>query len=106
MLNIVGEPLHKPKQTPTMARELLGFNTATAEEQILTETFINAALIFNLDDEIIKQTIELRKKIKIKLPDAIIAATAIAHDLTIITRNTNDFNKIPALKYIDPNLLS
>jgi predicted nucleic acid-binding protein len=85
--------------------ELLGFNAATIEEKNITETFIDAALIFNLDDAVINQTIALRKQHRIKLPDAIIAATALVYDLTLITRNTGDFDKIPKLKWIDPSLL-
>jgi predicted nucleic acid-binding protein len=34
-------------------------------------------------------------------PDAIIAATAIAYDLTLITRNLSDFNKITEVKTIN-----
>lgn len=63
--------------------ELLGFNAATVKEQTVTEIFINAAFIFNLDDGVINQTIALRKQHRIKLPDAIIAATAIVNDPTL-----------------------
>jgi predicted nucleic acid-binding protein len=38
----------------------------------------------------------------IKLPDAIIAATALVYELTIITRNTKDFEKIEGLNVINP----
>lgn len=85
--------------------ELLGFNAAGIEEQTITGTFINAAILFNLDDAVINQTIALRKQHRIKLPDAIIAATAIVYNLTLITRNTNDFDKIQDFKCIDPALL-
>ena len=85
--------------------ELLGFNAGTVEEQTITQTFINAVLVFNLDDAVINQTIALRKQYRIKLPDAIIAATAIVYNLALITRNTTDFDKIPELQCIDPNLL-
>lgn len=85
--------------------ELLGFNTPNIEEQNITQTFINDTLVFNLDDAIINQTIALCKKYHIKLLDAIIAATAITYNLTLLTRNSNDFNKIPELKCIDPESL-
>lgn len=85
--------------------ELLGFNTATIEEQTITETFINSSFVFNLDNAVINQTIDLRKQNKIKLPDAIIAATAIVYSLTLVTRNISDFDKIPVLKCQDPNIL-
>jgi predicted nucleic acid-binding protein len=85
--------------------ELLGFNTTSLEEQIITETFINASIIFHLDDAIINETIALRKQYRIKLPDAIIAATAIVYDLILLTRNMGDFDKISTMKCIDPILL-
>jgi len=34
--------------------------------------------------------------------DALLAATAITHNLTLVTRNTADFNGIPALKILNP----
>ncbi|HAL83190.1 MAG TPA: hypothetical protein DCO83_13965 [Mucilaginibacter sp.] len=50
-------------------------------------------------------TIELRKKYKIKLPDALIAATALHYRLILITRNISDFNKIAGLKIINPHTI-
>jgi predicted nucleic acid-binding protein len=85
--------------------ELLGFNTTTIEEQTITETFINSSFVFNLDDAVINQTIDLRKQNKIKLPDAIVAATAIVYNPILVTRNISDFDKIPVLKCQDPNIL-
>ena len=80
--------------------ELLGFSNV---EQHLID-FVGFAEIYHLDDKIIDQTIELRKKYKIKLPDAIIAATAIVHNFTLISRNSSDFLKITELNYINPYL--
>lgn len=42
---------------------------------------------------------------KTKLPDAIIAATALVYDLILITRNTADFKSIDGLKVVDPHSL-
>lgn len=49
------------------------------------------------------KTAELRKAYKIKLPDAIIAATALVYDLTLITRNVSDFKNIDELNVINPH---
>ena len=38
----------------------------------------------------------------IKLPDAIIAATALVYDLTLISRNVSDFKNIEGLKVLNP----
>jgi len=84
--------------------EVLGFNNPTEIESLLNQ-FINASLVINLSGDIVKTTIEIRKNIKIKTPDAIIAATAIVLGYSLITRNTSDFKKISKLKVINPWLL-
>lgn len=76
--------------------ELLGFN-APVEEMKTLEAFIASALLHPLSDAVVQQTIDLRKNHKIKLPDAVIAATALVHQLTLITRNTADFQKVEGL---------
>lgn len=84
--------------------EVLGFNSAPEHERLLRD-FMSDALIFELDDAIVNVCIDLRKKYKTKLPDAIIAATAIVNDLTLITRNIADFRAINALRLINPHQL-
>ena len=42
---------------------------------------------------------------KVKLPDAIIAATTIINDLELVTDNTTDFSKVPALRIVKPGSL-
>ncbi|MDR3694259.1 type II toxin-antitoxin system VapC family toxin [Mucilaginibacter sp.] len=63
--------------------------------------FIEAASIIYLDEAIAEKTIDLRRKYKTKLPDAVIAATAIVNDLILVSHNTSDFRKINELKLID-----
>jgi predicted nucleic acid-binding protein len=85
--------------------ELLGFNAPDATERDFTDQFVEGSFILNLTDAVINQTIELRKQYKIKIPDAIIAATAMVFNLTLISHNTDDFNKISNLQCTDPYLL-
>lgn len=40
----------------------------------------------------------LRRTLPIRMPDALIAATALEHDLTLVTRNIRDFARVPALR--------
>ena len=65
--------------------------------------FLSTADVIPLDDEVVIQTIALRKKHKIKLPDAIIAATAILQKRTLITRNIQDFSNIKGLRILNPH---
>ena len=38
------------------------------------------------------------------LPDALIAATALENDLTVVTYNVGDFKFIDGLKYLEPSV--
>ncbi len=83
--------------------EILGYNSPP-DDAALTLDFVNASLVVELDNSIVQETIEIRKNHKIKTPDANIAASALSLDLTLITRNTADFIKIPTLKIRNPYL--
>jgi predicted nucleic acid-binding protein len=82
--------------------ELLCWKTATEKDLQILHSFINDATVIELEQPIKLKTAELRKAHKIKLPDAIIGATAIVYNLTIITRNTSDFKNMDGLKIINP----
>ncbi|MBI2966358.1 MAG: type II toxin-antitoxin system VapC family toxin [Bacteroidetes bacterium] len=82
--------------------ELLGWYKITPKQTGKLMSFVSNAIIHNLSEPIIIQTIQLRQKHKIKTPDAIIAATALINNLTLITRNTNDFINIEGLKLFNP----
>ncbi len=82
--------------------ELLGFAFPSSDEENITEQFVADMPILTLSDPIVRATIAIRKKHKIKLPDAIIAATALVNGLTMLTRNTADFTAIDGLLIINP----
>jgi tRNA(fMet)-specific endonuclease VapC len=69
------------------------------------QIFVANSTIVGINDKIIQETIRIRKIFKIKLPDALIAATAIINNLTLIADNDKDFKKVPELKYINPNTM-
>lgn len=86
--------------------ELLAWPNATDEQLKVLEAFVGASNIFSLPEPVIVESIRIRKTYRIKLPDAIIAATALVFDLTLITRNTVDFKNISGLKLINSHKLS
>ncbi len=85
--------------------ELLSWKSLKAKDEEVINEFISDSIVFSLEETIVKKTISLRKVSKIKLPDAIIAATAIVYDLHLITHNLKDFINIPGLIVLDANAL-
>lgn len=82
--------------------ELLGWlpdDSAFADDLKL---FVTDSVELALTESVILKTIAIRRQVKIKLPDAIIAATAIVHNLTLLSDNDKDFLRVPHLKYLNP----
>jgi len=82
--------------------ELLCWKSANENDLLTLKNFIADACVYELDQQIKNQTAELRKHYNLKLPDAIIAATALVNKLTFITRNIKDFDKISTLDLVNP----
>ncbi len=82
--------------------ELLCWKTATDNDLKVLNGFISDCFVIELEQAIKIKTVEIRKAYNIKLPDAIIAATAIIHGLILVTRNEKDFVKIEGLKLLNP----
>ena len=82
--------------------ELLCWKDADEKDMEVLRNFINDALVIELEQPIKLKTADIRKTHRIKLPDAIIAATALIYDLKLVSRNIADFNNINGLKMINP----
>jgi predicted nucleic acid-binding protein len=82
--------------------ETLGWVKLTEEDRIITEEFIKQAKVFAITDKIIELAIKIRQNNNLKTPDAIIAATALHNNLTLLTRNDKDFAKINGLNIYNP----
>jgi len=79
--------------------EYLGYKEITKS----SEEFISLASVIEIDKSTIDACIQLRKNYKIKLPDAIIAATALVNNYILITNNEKDFVSINNLKIVNPH---
>jgi len=82
--------------------ELLCWKTANEKDLDILKSFIADSTVFELEQSIKDKTVEVRKKYAIKLPDAIIAATALVNNLSLVTRNSKDFMNISELKLVNP----
>jgi len=65
--------------------ELLSYKNITDKEKNQIEHFLNDFLIININEKIKSNTIEVKKSSNMKLPDSIIAATAISLKLPLVT---------------------
>ena len=74
--------------------EVLGYNFKDENEKILTTQLLEMFEIINPDIEIADLTINYRKIKKIKVPDAIILATARKLNAILLTSNISDFSNI------------
>ena len=82
--------------------ELLSFDIEDQTTEAKVREFLNEIRVILLDNDIITATIEYRKKLKIKIPDAIISATAKALGLTLITADKVLSKKLTGIKIISP----
>jgi predicted nucleic acid-binding protein len=65
--------------------ELLSYKSITVKEKQLIKNFLADFIVVNINDEIRDQTIEIKKHSNLKLPDSIIAATAIILNIPFVT---------------------
>jgi predicted nucleic acid-binding protein len=94
--------IDEPKISVITRIELFSCAKIPTDERLRLEEFVKQTKVYDtLNIDIINQTILIRQTHKTKLPDAIIAATALVYGLTIISRNIKDFQNIDGLKVID-----
>jgi hypothetical protein len=79
--------------------ELFGKRGLSKAEIVEINHLLDSCFIAELSPQIKKIVKELIQKFNIKLPDAIIAATALYLDLPLLTAD-KEFNRLPNLKLI------
>ena len=71
--------------------ETLGWYNIAGSKKIKLADFLSYSSVIYIDKRIQDKAIEIRQNKKMKLGDSIIAATALVHNLTVVTRNETDF---------------
>lgn len=82
--------------------EVLGYQNLNSEERIYLERFFETANVLTLSNSVIAQAVTLRQLRRMTLGDALVAATDLTHQETLITRNFKDFDWIEGLKVVNP----
>ncbi len=82
--------------------ETLGYHRLSDAERLGLEAAIARMTVLTLEDAVVARAISLRQERKMGLADAIIAATALVHQLPLVTRNVDDFKHVAGLEIVNP----
>ncbi|MFO7905757.1 MAG: type II toxin-antitoxin system VapC family toxin [Pirellulaceae bacterium] len=82
--------------------ELFGFPDLKPEDEGKLQKLLGFCAEVTVSSDVIDRAIALRKEKTIKAPDAIVAATALVANATLVTRNTDDFKTIKGLSILNP----
>jgi predicted nucleic acid-binding protein len=82
--------------------EVLGYWNLSAEQSMAINNVLKSMRELSLSSSQCEQAIYLRQIRKMSLGDALIAATALDHELALATRNNKDFDWITGLSLINP----
>ncbi len=82
--------------------EFLGWDKHSPEGFEKCRRLIKLSNVYLIDDDIAEKTIELKRRVKIKLADAVIAATALVNNFKLVTRNVDDYKAVKELEMFNP----
>jgi hypothetical protein len=77
--------------------ELFAFSNLSATEEALIEKLLTTVAVISVDSHIARLAALIRRQWRLKVPDSVIAATAMFTGSTLLTRNARDFQKVPRL---------
>jgi predicted nucleic acid-binding protein len=93
---------HAPAVSAVSYVEVLGYHQLTQQERMYFEEFFDSAEVLEISQNVVDRAMQLRQLKKMTLGDSLIAATALVHNLTLVTRNDNDFEWIGDLDVLNP----
>ena len=74
--------------------QVLGYPRLSDEERRHSEAFFASATVLPIADEVLREAVRIRQRQRMLLGDALDAGTAPVHGLTLVTRNTKDFDGV------------
>ncbi len=93
---------HIPAVSAVSYVEVVGYHRLNEVEQLHLEEFFASSTVLAISESVLQQAVQLRQIKKMSLGDALVAGTALVHNLTLVTHNTKDFDWIPSLSLLDP----
>ena len=98
-LDRLGEPLRISVVTRI---EVLGHPRVAGALDASIRRFLDRFVLLSLTDAVVERTIAVRRSARLKLPDAVIAATALEAGETLITHDRRGFSGVAGLRILDP----
>ncbi len=93
---------NKPITSAISLVEVLGYHKLKANEKAVLENLFAELGVIYPSAEVFRMAVELRQRRAVSVSGALIAATALFHNLTLATHNTSDFDWIDSLQIVDP----
>lgn len=72
-----------------------GYNDTTLQQM---EQLLSKLIEIPLTEAVVQDTIRIRKEFGLKLPDAVIAASAMVQGIALLTGNVDDFKRVADLQ--------
>lgn len=82
--------------------EVLGFSRLDPGDARFFRALFDRLWVIALEPPIVDSAIDLRQRRRMSLGDSIVAATALVHQLQLVTHNSDDFRWIDDLRWHDP----
>ena len=79
--------------------ELYAYHNSRSSARKILDVFIESVSIVNIDENIKWHAVDIRQKARLKLPDAIVAASARARKTPLVTAD-RDFKRVNKLDLI------
>jgi len=97
----ISEGAVEPAVSVVTQIELLGFPQISPREEAAINSLLRNFTIADVDRTIAERAVGLRRKYGLKLPDAIIAATALVLDACLVSRDV-DLKRVRGLRLLNP----
>lgn len=81
--------------------EVLGFARLTNADALAFAAIFKLLPQLTVSDVVLDRAIEIRQELRLKTPDAVVAATALVHGLELVTADS-DFTRVANLVVINP----
>ena len=83
----------------------LQIGSRTEAEADVIDLFLREFRVIEITRQVARRAVEIRRRTRVRLPDAIIWATAQMESAQLVTRNTKDFTKAPVPVHTPADLI-